>query len=158
MTLTERQLELLYKANYERKFPRLKEVENALTSPVDAAYNCFAWALGENERVWEPFPHEVPGSYWPPDIPRNTSLSSFTKVFELCGYEQCENSDLEEGIEKVALYAKSPEDVTHATKQLSSGVWASKLGFAHDIEHEVADALEGSEYGEVVRYMKRQQS
>lgn len=61
---------------------------------------------------------------------------------------------LEVGVERVALFAGSDGFPTHAARQLPNGRWTSKIGFLEDIEHDLYD-LEGSEYGAVVRIMRR---
>ena len=71
------------------------------------------------------------------------------------GYEPCERGDLEPGFEKVAIFADD-EGPTHAARQLDNGRWTSKLGSMEDIEHAL-EGLAGSEYGRVVRYLRRQE-
>lgn len=44
---------------------------------------------------------------------------------------------------------------THAAKQLADGRWGSKIGQLEDIVHTTVEALSGSDYGEVVQFMKR---
>ena len=69
-------------------------------------------------------------------------------------YEPCDDGALEDGFEKVAIYALS-FTVTHMARQLASGRWTSKLGELEDIEHETPAELEGDIYGIVVQYMRR---
>jgi hypothetical protein len=54
----------------------------------------------------------------------------------------------------VALYALE-ETPTHASRQLSSGWWSSKLGPSIDIEHATPGAVAGGVYGEVVAILSR---
>ena len=61
----------------------------------------------------------------------------------------------EPGWEKVALYAAADGTPTHAARQLSGGRWSSKFGRAQDVEHALR-ALEGADYGTVVRILRRQ--
>jgi hypothetical protein len=44
---------------------------------------------------------------------------------------------------------------TYVARQLPDGRWTSKLGQLEDVTHATTDALEGSDYGEVVQFMKR---
>lgn len=69
-------------------------------------------------------------------------------------YKPCEDGALEDGFEKVAIYALS-FIVTHMARQLASGRWTSKLGELEDIEHASPAELEGQKYGTVVQYMRR---
>jgi hypothetical protein len=43
----------------------------------------------------------------------------------------------------------------HASRQLPSAKWTSKLGGSEDIEHDTPDDVAGGIYGEVVQIMKR---
>jgi hypothetical protein len=65
--------------------------------------------------------------------------------------------ELEQGQEKIAIYARDGEP-THAARQLEDGSWTSKLGPSVDISHAATSAVEGSLYGAVVRYMRRVRS
>ena len=74
------------------------------------------------------------------------------------GYGVCDNSRLESGYDKVALYAihatKRPvnppprwQDMsawapTHMARQLADGTWTSKLGGSEDVNHFTLDAIE----------------
>ena len=79
-------------------------------------------------------------------------------AFAVLGYEECEGDSLEEGYEKVALFARNVIGVlepTHAARQLRDGQWTSKLGPQEDIEHTRAEDVAGPCYGIPVRFMKR---
>jgi len=75
-------------------------------------------------------------------------------VFASLGFAECQGDLLEHGFEKIALFAKEPDVPLHASRQLASGRWSSKLGVLEDIEHDLRD-LEGEEYGSVALVMKR---
>jgi hypothetical protein len=77
------------------------------------------------------------------------------QAYETIGYSICEDGELEEGFEKIALYATSDGEVTHAARQLSNGRWTSKLGRWEDIEHELA-GLVCEMYGSVRQFLRRQ--
>jgi len=70
------------------------------------------------------------------------------------GYTPCDDTSIEPGFEKVALYATPDLLVKHAARQLSNGRWTSKIGDEIDIEH-VLDGLTGQHYGAVVQILKR---
>lgn len=70
-------------------------------------------------------------------------------------YEPCESAALEEGCEKVAIYA-SPEGIpTHAARQQADGTWTSKLGALDDITHNELSGLHSRVYGTVIKILKR---
>lgn len=130
-------------------FPNLDREGYSVESPYDPNYNCIAWAAGDVFRYWWP---KRP-AYWPPTIPEDTSIETFTSLFEALGYSVCLEAEFEEGYEKVAIYALGGE-VQHAARQLQNGKWTSKLGQDIDIEHTLA-GLEGGLYGDVVKILKR---
>jgi hypothetical protein len=132
-------------------FPGLKSTPYRVTSPASPLYNCISWAAGDAARWWEPDPDGV--YYWPTGAPREDSIESYTAAFLACGFETCDSPISEPGFEKVALFADAAGP-THAARQLADGSWTSKLGLLQDISHEL-EALEGQEYGTVIRIMKR---
>lgn len=81
-------------------------------------------------------------------------MAGFVSAFRTLGYEPCDNGNLEDGFEKVAIYELDAE-VTHMARQLPSGRWTSKIGRLEDIEHASPINLEGSEYGTVAQYLRR---
>jgi hypothetical protein len=104
----------------------------------------------------------VRGYYWPPGVPKDDSVQSWIRVFEIHGYEPCPGDEPEQGIEKIAIYGKSNGDATHVARQLPTGEWTSKLGKLEDIEHDNLGALEGvydssdmADYGVVIQIMSR---
>jgi hypothetical protein len=130
-------------------FPRLTDQNHRITSPPTQDYNCIAWSVENTERWWQP------GVYWPIETnPDDFGLGTLVGAFRSLGFEECEDSHLEEGYEKVALYG-STFLYTHAARQLPNGQWTSKLGRAEDIEHDTPDDVAGGVYGEVHQYMKR---
>jgi hypothetical protein len=128
-------------------FPRLTAENHRVTSPATADYNCVAWSAGDTERWWEP------GVYWPIDADMY-GPDALEQAFRALGYELCPDGSLEEGREKVALYAAG-QFYTHAARQLTGGKWTSKLGRLEDIEHDHAEDVAGGVYGEVFRFMSR---
>jgi hypothetical protein len=135
--------------------PRLIELDNCfVTSRPTEQYNCIAWAAGENHRRWD----IKAGYYWPAGVPRQRTMSVVIQVYRTVGYTPCANGDLEDGIEKVAIYGEKDNGKirpTHAALQLSCGHWTSKLGDFTDVVHKTPEDVNGRSYGEVIGYMAR---
>jgi len=93
--------------------------------------------------------------YWPPGVQREQTLEAFFAAFQTKGYERCDDSSLEIGFEKLAIYATPDGTPTHAARQLPNGKWTSKLGDLEDIEHDALESISGPEYGSAVAYMVR---
>jgi hypothetical protein len=141
-------------ATIENSFPKIRKEGYKITSKSTRDYNCFAWAANETTQWWSPI--ESNGYYWPDNFPRDLDVGNFTKLFEsFCQYEPCSHARHERGFEKVAIYADSQGNVTHAARQTESGKWVSKLGDWEDVEHNTLEALEGSFYGKAVQVLKR---
>jgi hypothetical protein len=133
------------------EFHGMTETNYHVTSPQDVQYNCIAWAAGEDDVWW--WPDNMLYAYWPDTVTRQTTIEAFVQAFSTKGYYPCDNGSLEEGFEKIALYAIN-EKPTHAARQLRDGNWTSKLGQNHDISHTI-DALDGPQYGSVSLFLKR---
>jgi hypothetical protein len=138
----------------EKLFPSLQDTKYNIASPRALEYNCIAWAVGETVTCW--WPDRLNIGYWPPGVPREETLEAFIRAFETLGYTTCDVAEYryEQGFEKIAIYADSSGKPTHASRQLRSGRWTSKLGSLEDIEYEF-DAISGSQYGSVAVIMKR---
>jgi hypothetical protein len=137
--------------------PGLNTGNCQITSPATNAYNCIAWSAGTDKRWWDPHPLY----YWPPGVPREKSFDALVKVYTSLGFEICIGGALEEGFEKVALFAKKFDGKripTHVARQLDSGEWTSKLGPCEDITHRGVDDVSGPVYGEVAYYMSRKKT
>lgn len=134
----------------ETLFPSLRSEGYRETSPKTDDYNCIAWAAGNKDRWWEP----AIGYYWPLPVPQLATVEVAVRAFKALGYVECENSELEDGFQKVAIYGEQG-DYTHAARQLDTGKWTSKLGKLEDIEHDTLEGLAGAEYGQVVVIMKK---
>jgi hypothetical protein len=129
-----------------------------VASPRDASYNCIAFAAGDTTRKWDPNALLQPGYYWPPAALRddgNNDLTALKRMFEVIGYSECDNGNLEPGFQKVALYAVTEDSWQHAAIQDESGAWLSKLGDEYDVRHKSPHCFEGSIYGQVMCFMKR---
>lgn len=140
--------------------PGLTDATCAITSPTARRYNCIAWAAGDATRWWWPVP--LRGiNYWPAGAPREETLPAFVAAFGTVGFAPCADGMREDGIEKVALFAKRIGGLivpTHAARQLESGEWTSKMGPLEDITHITCDAVGGPIYGQVVQFLARQRS
>lgn len=145
-------MKLLTRSDLETEFPNLYGKDWRITSPFDKYYNCIGWASNDKTRFW--WPDENNGGYWPEEVSRELTIQAFIELFKLQGYSKCSDPELEEGYEKVAIYAKGKIDPKHAARQLPSGEWSSKLGRNVDIKHPLK-GLEGTQYGEVAVIMKR---
>jgi hypothetical protein len=136
----------------ELRYPNLAITEYTVTSPKSQEYNCFAWVAGDQERWWQPTPEDE--FYWVQGVPMEESLSAYIQAYQTLGYVTCDNSILEIGYEKIALYVNDDGVPTHAAKQLLTGKWSSKLGWLEDIEHEL-EGLTGEKYGKIGQILKR---
>jgi hypothetical protein len=94
-------------------------------------------------------------------VENSRELSAFMEAFGKAGYRECDEWQHEDGYEKIALYAKRGTTVcTHAARELIDseevcGKWTSKLGGSYDIQHSTPFRVEGTDYGEACRFMKR---
>jgi hypothetical protein len=139
----------------ESQFPRLARPNYEVTSDETAVYNCIAYAADDTTRKWGCPDIPDPAYYWPPGARRGDELAALVSAFEQIGYELCDDRDVNEGYDKVVLYADRHGDWTHAAKQLSNGQWSSKLGDWEDIRHEAEMDVGDSAYGLACRYMRR---
>lgn len=140
-------------ADLELYFPNLAPAGYQITSPITPDYNCIAWAAESTTNPW--WPVALNPYFWPVAIPSTVSIQTFVDGFTTLGYEPCENSEFEDGFEKVAIYADQNGEPTHMARQLESGAWTSKLGNLEDIEHQTLGGVEGDSYGQAVRFLKR---
>jgi hypothetical protein len=122
-----------------------------ITSIATGNYNCIAWALEDTSRFYWTGPKEF--FYWPIGLPREESIESFVLLFSRQGYEICSNALKEKGFLKIALFEKEGIP-THAARQLSNGLWTSKLGILEDVRHTLS-AISGGLYGSVALIMKK---
>lgn len=134
------------------RHPRLLDAGFEVASPRTEEYNCVAWAVGEDSRWWSP--QEFGDYYWPDGAPRSESVDAYAVALESAGFEPCDSAEFEPGYEKVAIYATAGGRFMYAARQLKDGRWASKLGAVEDIIHAL-DGLEGADYGQVVRVLRR---
>jgi hypothetical protein len=132
-------------------FPNINADNLEITSPVDPNYNCIAWAAKENFRWW--WPDEMGQAYWPSNAPREVTKEAFVKAYATIGFEKCNDSNFEEGYEKIMIYCKNGKP-THAARLIESYKWTSKLGPQYDVSHSYS-LLDGDAYGNPELFMKR---
>src|ERR1700687_969869 len=106
----------------ESVFPELINEDYDVTSPKDKQYNCVAWAAQRDTKQWwepsgEPFDH------WPDGIPYDHAFENYVSHFEERGYSKCDDSSLEAGYEKVAIYKATDGGFAHVAHQLENGKW-----------------------------------
>lgn len=138
--------------NLEELFPNLAASGWHLASEPTSQYNCVAFRLHDTRQWWQRV--AIRGYYWPPGVRQDESVESWVEVYEIHGFRRCDNADLEQGFEKVAIYVRDGEP-EHIARQLESGVWTSKLGEYEDIEHNTLEGLMGESYGRAEIIMKR---
>lgn len=141
------------------KFPGLAtDNKFEITSPADPNYNCISWAMMIPDRWTQPKTGNlnIDGvTWWPPEATNGWDISCLVEAFQTKGFEICDSEAFEEEYVKVALYFNPDNNHwTHAARMLRSGVWASKMGPSHDIEHASPHSIEGKDYGEVYCIMR----
>ena len=134
----------------QEKYPNLLPGTYEVTSPRSREYNCVAWAAGSDADCWWPFEDY----YWPPGVRSDETLEAFVEAFGTLGYQGCSDGSLEEGWEKIAIFATSTGEPTHVARQLATGKWTSKLGGSKDISHDLT-AVSGPNYGEPAIFLRR---
>ena len=132
----------------EETFPELTRTGYEVTSDINDDYNCIAWAVGDNKNWWS----HLPGYRW--SERRGPEVECLLELFAGLGFETCESSNLEEGYDKVAIFAIEG-CWSHAARILPDGRWTSKLGGYEDITHPTVEALNGALYGNVHCVMRR---
>ena len=134
-----------------QKFPALQNDGYTVTSPASSRYNCVAWAADDDSQWWDTDALGI--LYWPPGAPREWTIGGLVGAFRTLGYKKCNNGDLEDGYEKIAIYVLLgiPK---HVARQLPDGQWTSKLGEGKDISHTLS-GLQGTEYGYPDTFLRR---
>lgn len=134
-------------------FPDLKETEYVVRSRQTARYNCIAWAADDNKHPW--WPDALGIGYWPQSVPREETLVAFQMAFASLHYMPCDDGELEQGFEKVAIFVDAGGP-THVAWQKPDGTWTSKMGPFEDIDHQRLDLMRGPRgYGKPKAFMRR---
>jgi hypothetical protein len=131
-------------------FPALSIPNCHRTSDPTRRYNCIAWAAGDTARWWWPRSLQA---YWPPWAPNEVTIAAFIQAFQGLGYSQCGDPSQEPATEKIAIFAGN-NTPTHASRQLVTGHWSSKLGESYDFSHTIG-CMVGPAYGTAVIYLRR---
>ena len=132
-------------------FPNLSGEAFEIVEQPSGSYNCIAYAANDTSQRWDP----NTGDYWPPWAPADNRIDSLKQVFAGLGYEECEDSRLEDGYLKIALYGEEEGEAKHAAVQMPDGAWRSKLGYGPVIEHRSPESLADGIYGGVHCFMRR---
>jgi hypothetical protein len=139
------------------RFPKLVVGSFVPASRATPRYNCLGFAA-KDERHWWQAERYGGRYYWPPNLPRITTVNTVTQIFAARGFQLTDNHGIEPGYEKVGIYA-SLDDHEFSHIAWSDGlVWKSKLGSGQDIDHYTLDVLEGEqldEYGIVDRVLRK---
>jgi len=137
--------------------PNLTDANCIETSKRSNAYNCIAWAAADTHRWW--WPIRRPGvTYWPKNVPREETVEAFILAYGTLGFTLCGDGSLQSDIEKIALFARVARGIlipTHASRQLESGEWTSKLGPFEDVAHSTLDAVNSPIYGQAICFLAR---
>lgn len=133
-----------------RAFPKLSSEDFRIVEPASDRYNCIAYVAGDTTKTW--WPNEI--DYWPPRATRDNRVESLEEALAGLGYEQCDDSNVEAGYQKVALYGFQGR-FEHAAVQMPSGRWCSKMGKGPVIEHFSPESLSGGPYGDATTFMRR---
>src|SRR5436190_564427 len=126
----------------EQKFRRLATVWRAETEHLSSTTMLFNHPAYQD--IISLGPDVVPSllrdlekepDHWPPGVSNEERVAAFVAAFATLGYAPCTGEELEQGYEKVALYATADGITRHAARQLADGRWTRKLGRGVDIEH-----------------------
>lgn len=141
--------------------PHLTTVPFDVKSPTDRGYNCVAWAVGDDTKIWSPAVGVggklLGGYFWPEPAPKLPTVNATEMVFELEGFVRTDIGDTapEPGVEKIAIFGYDEMGlVTHAARQTASDRWSSKMGDCGDVEHELRD-IQGGVLGELQSVMRK---
>ena len=92
--------------------------------------------------------------FWPENVNPDNGVDDWVAALKTVGFNECTDGSFEPGSVKVAILGRG-DTAEHATRQLASGKWVSKLGELEDIEHDRPETVGGGDYGEVLRYLSR---
>ena len=132
------------------EFPQLSSEDVEIVEQPSRQYNCIAYAVGDTTEWW--WPDGI--NYWPQWATLDNRMESLKEIFTGLGYEQCDDGIPEDGYQKVALYEIQGR-FQHASIQMASGAWRSKMGKGPVIEHLNPESLSGGMYGSPTTYMRR---
>jgi len=131
---------------------------SAASDPV-GTYNCFGFALGYNQ-WWEPpvFIDELIANeeaIWPLGLSESLDIDNYIAAARTERFYVSQDAMWEESCDTIMLYfTTNDRKFQHAARQVSSGVWSSKLGTGSDITHAI-DGIDRIDFGTGRIYMKR---
>lgn len=133
-----------HRSDSQPNWATMKEI-----GPASSEYNSISWAAGDTERWW--WPDKFKQLYWPPEAKRQASVGCCVEAFMQLGYEPSQHGALEPGFSKVSIFGDA--DLVHAARQVSNGLWTSKLGRSVLVQHGLSaiDEL----YGRPAVFMRR---
>lgn len=93
--------------------------------------------------------------WWPKGVTVSQHIAAYIEAFKTRDYEIFESFELEPDYIKIALYIKNnTENCSQCSTAKINGIWMSKLGSLHDIEHGTPYSIEGTNYGRVYCFRK----
>ena len=131
-------------------FPNLANENFEVVGGPSDRYNCVAYAANKKDQPWD-YNHR---GHWPPWANRNDRIESLKQVFLGLECEECRDSELEDGYQKVALFEVQGQ-AKHAALQMPNGRWRSKIGDGPLIEHDTPESLAGELYGNPTVFLRR---
>ncbi|HAI76621.1 MAG TPA: hypothetical protein DCM08_10270 [Microscillaceae bacterium] len=132
-----------------KEFPHTEKEPFEITSPETDQYNCLAWAMHDSQRWWD----TADDDFWI-EANRDNLLQTVIEVCQKLGFQVCEDEQLEEGYEKIALFSNDKQYCAHVARQLNNGKWTSKLGQSFDVIHSIF-AIENGIYGNAAIFLKK---
>lgn len=136
-------------------WPNLNLKRFHFTSIRTPAYNCLAWAIGDDVTWMDMYYFKEVYNLEIKNL--DHSVHGYAECLKkYYRFEICNNGDIERGKEKIVLYENNEKDFAHIARQLPNGNWTSKMGRLEDIEHYSVEALSGEFYGKPVLYMQRE--
>ena len=131
------------------------DVDWAAASEPTKRYNCFGFAVGRE--AWWQAPIFIDGiranptHHWPAGVADDGSIDAYVRAAELEGFVVVDGGGWLDGFETIALYfTERDRQFSHAARQTSPRVWASKLGGLSDISHP-ANGVDCLQYGRGTR-------
>ena len=112
------------------EFPNLYGEGFEFIDQPSERYNCIAFTAEDTSKWW--WPDGI--NYWPPWATLDIKMEGLMEALAGLGYEQCDDSNPDDGYQKVALYEVQGE-FQHAAIQTPTGRWRSKMGRGPVIEH-----------------------
>jgi hypothetical protein len=133
------------------QWPKLVDGSFDYDSDFSMQYNCASWAVGETHRLIDSYSY-----WWPDDLEATHTAENYADLYrKYYGFEDCNDGDLEEGVEKLAIFANKSGEFKHVARQLKDGHWTSKMGDYEDISHNTLETVSGGAYGQVALFLKR---